>query len=67
VDSTLCLEQPKIKPYVNHMQLIIASILKVRLDDVSIKATTTEKMGFVGREEGIAATASILIERNMAE
>lgn len=67
IDSTLCLEEPKIKPYINHMQLVIASILKVKLDDVSIKATTTEKLGAIGRKEGVAAMASVLIQRNMAD
>lgn len=65
IDATLCLEEPKIKPHVNKMQLIIASALKIRLDDVSIKATTTEKLGFIGRKEGIAATAVVLISKNM--
>jgi 2-C-methyl-D-erythritol 2,4-cyclodiphosphate synthase len=67
IDATLCLEEPKIKPYINHMQLIIASILKIRLDDVSIKATTTEKLGAIGRKEGVAAIASVLVQRNMAD
>jgi len=67
IDATLCLEEPKIKPYINHMQLVIASILKVGLDDVSIKATTTEKLGAIGRKEGVAAIASVLIQRNMAD
>lgn len=67
IDATLCLEEPKIKPYINHMQLVIASILKIKLDDVSIKATTTEKLGAIGRKEGVAAIASVLIQRNMAE
>jgi 2-C-methyl-D-erythritol 2,4-cyclodiphosphate synthase len=67
IDATLCLEEPKIKPYINHMQLVIASILKIRLDDVSIKATTTEKLGAIGRKEGVAAIASVLVQRNMAD
>ena len=62
IDSTLCLEAPKIKDYVPQMQAVIAGILNLRLADVSIKATTTEKMGFVGREEGLVAYASILLE-----
>lgn len=64
IDSSLCLEAPKIKPYTGQMQELIASILKVQLTDVSIKATTTEKMGFVGREEGLVAYATVLLERN---
>lgn len=63
VDSSLCLEAPKIKPYVNSMQETIASILQVDVSDVSVKATTTEKMGFVGREEGLIAYATVLLEK----
>jgi 2-C-methyl-D-erythritol 2,4-cyclodiphosphate synthase len=64
IDSSLCLEAPKIKPYTGQMQELIASVLEVQLTDVSIKATTTEKMGFVGREEGLVAYATVLLERN---
>ena len=63
VDSTLCLEAPKIKPYVPQMQKIIADILKITVNDVSVKATTTEKMGFAGREEGLMAYASVLLQK----
>ena len=63
VDSSLCLEAPKIKPYVNSMQETIASILQVDASDVSVKATTTEKMGFVGREEGLVAYATVLLQK----
>lgn len=62
IDSTLCLEKPKIKPYVPQMQSTIASICKLAERDVSIKATTTEKMGFVGREEGLTAHAIVLLQ-----
>ena len=61
VDSTLCLEKPRIKPYVQQMQEVIAGILGLSPADVSVKATTTEKMGFVGREEGLVAYASVLL------
>ncbi len=61
IDSTLCLELPKIKPYVTQMQQAIAPILKISVEDISIKATTTEKMGFAGREEGLMAYATILL------
>jgi 2-C-methyl-D-erythritol 2,4-cyclodiphosphate synthase len=61
IDSTICLEFPKIKPYAPQMQKIIADILSVEVNAVSIKATTSEKMGFVGREEGIAAYATVLL------
>lgn len=62
VDSTLCLEQPKIKNYVAQMQEHIARILEIGVGDVSVKATTTEKMGFAGREEGLVAYATVLLE-----
>jgi 2-C-methyl-D-erythritol 2,4-cyclodiphosphate synthase len=63
IDSTLCLELPKVKPYIQQMQEAIAAILLVNVSDISIKATTTERMGFIGREEGLAAYATILLER----
>lgn len=66
VDSSLCLEAPKIKPYVPEMCSVIANILHLEIDAVSIKATTTERMGFVGREEGLVAYASVLLERDIA-
>ncbi len=62
IDSTLCLEQPKIKPYVQLMQQTIAAICGLTVKEVSIKATTTERMGFVGREEGLVAYATILLQ-----
>lgn len=64
IDSTLCLQAPKIKPYVPQMQQTIASICKLPTDAVSIKATTTETMGFVGREEGLVAHATVLLQKN---
>lgn len=63
IDSTLCLQSPKIKPYVQQMQEVIAAITGLTVKDVSIKATTTEKMGFVGREEGLVAYATVLLEK----
>ena len=63
IDSTVCLEKPKIAPYIPEMRSVIASILEMKSENVSIKATTTEKMGFVGSEEGIVAMASVLIEK----
>lgn len=63
VDSTLMLERPKIKPHVPAMQEAICSILGITTADVSVKATTTEKMGFVGREEGLMAQATVLLEK----
>jgi 2-C-methyl-D-erythritol 2,4-cyclodiphosphate synthase len=62
IDSTLCLESPKIKPYIQQMQEAIANVLSLKSSDISIKATTTEKMGFIGREEGLAAYATVLLE-----
>jgi 2-C-methyl-D-erythritol 2,4-cyclodiphosphate synthase len=63
LDTTLCLEQPKIKPYADEMKKVIARILGVTIHDVSIKATTTEKMGFAGREEGLMAFATVLLQK----
>ena len=64
IDATVCLEFPKLKPYTLQMRKTIAQILNISLDAISIKATTSEKMGFVGREEGISAFATILLMRN---
>lgn len=63
IDSSLCLQEPKIKPFVPQMQQIIASITGITEKAVSIKATTTEKMGFVGRKEGLVAYATVLLEK----
>jgi 2-C-methyl-D-erythritol 2,4-cyclodiphosphate synthase len=62
IDSTLCLQEPKIKPYIAGMQEAIAQLTGVTPRDVSVKATTTEKMGFVGRKEGLVAYATVLLE-----
>lgn len=64
IDSSLCLEAPKIKPYTSQMQQTIAATLSLQVEDVSIKATTTETMGFVGREEGLVAYATVLLQRS---
>lgn len=63
IDCTLCLQSPKIKDYIPAMQSTIAAILSIQITDVSIKATTTEKMGFVGREEGLVAYATLLLSK----
>jgi 2-C-methyl-D-erythritol 2,4-cyclodiphosphate synthase len=63
IDTTLCLQAPKIKPFVAEMQNVIAGILNINVEDLSIKATTTEQMGFVGREEGLIAYATILLKK----
>jgi len=63
IDSTLCLQAPKIKPYIEEMQSAIAAIAGITINDISIKATTTEKLGFVGREEGLQAYATVLLQK----
>lgn len=63
LDSTVCLEKPKIMIYINQMRQIIAGILETGEEFISIKATTTEKMGFVGREEGVIAHAVVLLKK----
>lgn len=63
VDATLILEKPKIAPYREIMRGKIASALKIDLENISVKATTTERLGFTGREEGIAATAVVLLRK----
>lgn len=62
IDSTLCLQEPKIKPYIQQMQKAIADIISTSEKNISIKATTTEQMGFVGRKEGVVAYATVLLE-----
>ena len=64
VDCSLSLEKPKIAPHLDSMRAAIAPILEVSEEDVSIKATTGEKMGFVGRQEGLCAYAVVLLEKN---
>lgn len=64
IDSTVCLEEPKIARYIADMQSEIAGSLNISKDVVSVKATTTEKLGFIGRGEGISAYAVVLIERD---
>jgi 2-C-methyl-D-erythritol 2,4-cyclodiphosphate synthase len=63
IDSTLCLQAPKIKPYIAAMQAAISQCTGVDIDAISIKATTTEELGFVGREEGVVAYASVLLQK----
>ena len=65
IDSTLCLQAPKISAFVTAMQKAIAGILSIDQTDISIKATTTEKMGFVGREEGLMAYATVLLSKDL--
>lgn len=63
VDSTIAIQQPKMAPHIAAMQSIIAGILRVEVDHISVKATTTEKKGFVGREEGVEAYAVVLLNK----
>ena len=63
IDATVCAERPKLKARIPEMQEVLARLMGVDVDDVSIKATTTEKLGFTGREEGISAYATVLIEK----
>ncbi len=63
IDSTICLEKPKLKDLIPTMQKTIAGVLNIDIEDIAIKATTTEKLGFVGKQEGIAAYATVLIEK----
>jgi len=62
IDSTICLQKPKIGPFISEMQKVLASCMEVDTDLVSIKATTTNKLSFVGREEGVSAYATVLIQ-----
>ena len=63
IDAMLCLEAPKITPHIPEMQKNIAKAIGISIDDISIKATTNETMGFIGREEGVVAYAVCLIEK----
>ena len=63
IDSTICLQTPKIGPYIAEMQKVLAICMNIDVDQVSIKATTTEKLSFVGREEGVSAYATVLITK----
>lgn len=63
IDATICAERPKINPHVDAMKECLATVIGCSTDKISIKATTTEKLGFTGREEGISAYAVCLIER----
>ncbi len=61
IDATVCLQRPKLLPYIPEMKKCLATVMGIDEDDVSVKATTTEKLGFVGREEGVSAHAVVLI------
>ena len=64
IDATVAAERPKLKAHIPEMQEVLAHVMNIEPEDVSIKATTTEKLGFTGREEGISAYATVLIERD---
>jgi len=63
IDATVCAEQPKLNPYIPDMKECIAEVIGTDIDNISIKATTTEKLGFTGRMEGISAYATVLISK----
>ena len=63
IDATICAERPKMNPHIPEMKKVLAGVMGIYEDDISIKATTTEKLGFTGREEGISAYAVALIEK----
>ena len=63
VDATVMAQRPKLRPYIDEMRAVIAELLEADIEQVNVKATTTEKLGFTGREEGIAAQAVILLNR----
>ncbi len=63
IDTTVCLQKPKIRPHIAEMVKVLAETMQIPAEDISIKATTTEKLGFVGREEGVTAYAVALIEK----
>lgn len=65
IDATVCAERPKLKARIPEMQQVLADVMGIAPDDVSIKATTTEKLGFTGREEGISAYATVLIQQGV--
>lgn len=63
IDSTICLQIPKLNPHIPAMKTTLAAVMQINEELISIKATTSEKMGFVGREEGVSAYAVVLIEK----
>lgn len=63
IDSTICLQQPKVNPHIPAMKSCLSEVMGIPEDDISIKATTTEKLGFVGKMEGVSAHATVLIQK----
>ena len=66
IDATVAAERPKLNPHIPEMKRVMADVLQVDVEDISIKATTTEKLGFTGRQEGIAAYATVLIQKSLS-
>jgi 2-C-methyl-D-erythritol 2,4-cyclodiphosphate synthase len=64
IDATVCAERPKLNPHIPAMQQCMAEVMGISPDDISIKATTTERLGFTGRQEGMSAYATVLIEKD---
>jgi len=64
IDATIALQEPKINPYIPKMKEVLAAVMEIDVEDVSIKATTTEKLGFEGRMEGVSASAVVLIQKD---
>ena len=64
IDATIALQQPKINPHIPEMKKVLAEVMAIDEEDISIKATTTEQLGFEGREEGVSAYAVVLIQKN---
>tara|TARA_B100001758_G_C18182862_1_gene490389 strand:- start:272 stop:757 length:486 start_codon:yes stop_codon:yes gene_type:complete len=64
IDSTICLQSPKLQNYIDEIKFTLAKCMQIEKSQISIKATTTEKLGFVGREDGVSAYAVVLIKRN---
>ena len=63
IDSTVCLQSPKLKDYIQEMKIVLAKCMQIDLSQISIKATTTEKLGFVGREEGVSCYAVVMLKK----
>ena len=65
IDTTICLQKPKINPYIPKMKEVLSACMNIDVDQISIKATTTEKLGFVGKELGVSAHAVVLINKSL--
>ena len=63
IDSTVCLQSPKLNDHIQEMKLVLAKCMQIDLSQISIKATTTEKLGFVGREEGVSCYAVVMLKK----